>query len=105
MLRLDFYVQHLVRQNAREVHLASGEPVRFRFTEGAERASNVAIDHAQVVQLVQEAAPPASIDELRRTRKTSFQHAASAGVLVRVEVDAARSNEWRVVVKHESEGA
>ena len=62
MLRLDFYVQHLIRQNASEVLLASGEPVRFRFPDG-DRASNVPFDHAQVVQLVQEAAPPAAIDE------------------------------------------
>ncbi|AKF07816.1 PilT/PilU family type 4a pilus ATPase [Sandaracinus amylolyticus] len=103
MLRLDFYVQHLVRHNAREVMLASGEPVRFRFAEG-ERASNTAIEHAQVVQLVQEAAPPASIDELRRTRRTSFQHAATGGILVRVEVDAAQAAEWRVVVRPEDDG-
>ena len=45
MLRLDFYVQHLIRQNASEVLLASGEPVRFRFPDG-DRASNVPIDHA-----------------------------------------------------------
>ncbi|UJR79578.1 type IV pilus twitching motility protein PilT [Sandaracinus amylolyticus] len=103
MLRLDFYVQHLVRHNAREVMLASGEPVRFRFAEG-DRASNTAIEHAQVVQLVQEAAPPTSIDELRRTRKTSFQHAAIGGILVRVEVDAAQAAEWRVVVRPENDG-
>ena len=100
MLRLDFYVQHLIRQNASEVLLASGEPVRFRFPDG-DRASNVPIDHAQVVQLVQEAAPPAAIDELRRTRKTSFQHASSAGILVRVEVDAVRGTEWRVAVRQD----
>src|SRR5687768_17538516 len=103
MLRLDFYVQHLVRQNATAVHLASGEPVRFRYPDG-DRASNVAIEHAQVVQLVQEAAPGTAMDELRRTRRTSFQHAAVGGVLVRVEVDAARGTEWRVAVRPESDG-
>jgi twitching motility protein PilT len=103
MLRLDFYVQHLVRHNAREVHLASGEPVRFRFPDG-DRASNTPIDHAQLVQLVQEVAPPASLDELRRTRRTSFPHAAVGGVLVRVEVDASRGTEWQVAVRPESDG-
>jgi twitching motility protein PilT len=102
VLRLDFYVQHLVRQNAREVHLASGEPVRFRFADG-DRASNQSIDHAAVAQLVQEAAPPSAIDDLRRTRRASFQHASAAGVLVRVDIEAARANEWRVIVKAEND--
>ncbi|MFO0682964.1 MAG: type IV pilus twitching motility protein PilT [Sandaracinus sp.] len=99
MLRLDFYVQHLVRQGAAELMLASGEPVRFRFGDGETRQSNAPIDHAQVVQLVQEAAPPASVDELRRTRTTTFPHVTEAGVRVDVQVDASGPQQWRVGVK------
>ena len=100
MFRIDFYVQHLIRKSARAVLLTSGTPVRFRFDDD-DRASNASIDHAQIVQLVQEAAPPASIDELRRTRRTSFQHAA-AGALVRVEVDATRGDAWEALVNQPS---
>ncbi|MCU0673891.1 MAG: hypothetical protein MUE69_13980 [Myxococcota bacterium] len=57
MLRIDFYVQHLVRHGATGIELVSGNPVKFHFPTG-ERLSNKPIDHAQVAQLVQEAAPP-----------------------------------------------
>ncbi len=99
MLRLDFYVQHLVRQSAAELMLASSEPVRFKFGDGEVRQSNTPIDHAQVVQLVQEAAPPASVDELRRTRTTTFAHVTDAGVRVDVQVDASGAQQWRVSVR------
>jgi twitching motility protein PilT len=98
MLRLDFYVQHLVRQNARGLGLGSNEPVRFKFADGTERASNQPIDHAQVVQLVQEAAPPAAIDELRRNRSTTFTHVTDGGVVVTVEITTPKPQEWRVNV-------
>ena len=98
MLRLDFYVQHLVRQNARGLGLGSNEPVRFRFADGTERASNQPIDHATLVQLVQEAAPPAAIDELRRTRATTFTHVTDGGVVVTVEITTPKPQEWRVNV-------
>src|SRR5687767_6872325 len=75
----------------------------FRFDEG-DRASSAMIDHAQLVQLVQEAVPFASIDELWRTRKTAFQHAAAAGVLVRVLVDAVRGTEWSIIVRPDGDG-
>ena len=98
MLRLDFYVQHLVRQNARELALASNEVVRFKFADGTDRASAQPIDHMQVVQLVQEAAPPAAADELRRVRAASFTHVTDGGVVVNVEVSSPSPNSWRVRV-------
>jgi twitching motility protein PilT len=98
MLRLDFYVQHLIRQNARELELGSNEPVRFKFADGTDRASAQPIDHLQVVQLVQEAAPPAASDELRRTRTASFTHVTEAGVVVNVEVSAPSPQSYRVRV-------
>ncbi len=100
MLRLDFYVQHLLRQNAKEVLLSSGQPVRFRFADG-ERASSASIEHAQIVQLVQEAAPASTIEELRRVRRVSFQHTTANGIKVHVDVDASKGTEWRIGVRPE----
>jgi twitching motility protein PilT len=105
MLRLDFYVQHLVRQAAAELQLASNEPVRFKFPDGETRQSNAPLDHAQILQLVQEAAPPASSDELRRTRATKFMHVTEAGVKVDVAIEAAGPQSYRVVVKPAEEAA
>ena len=98
MLRLDFYVQHMIRQNARELALASNEVVSFRFPDGTDRKSAQPIDHMQVVQLVQEAAPPAAADELRRTRACSFTHVTDGGVVVNVEVATPSPQAWRVHV-------
>jgi twitching motility protein PilT len=98
MLRLDFYVQHLVRQNAASVHLTSNSPVRFSFSDGEDRLSNAPIDHPTVVQLVQEVAPPPNVDELRRSRRTRFAHVSEGGVRVDVEVDASKPQEWSVHV-------
>ena len=99
MLRLDFYVQHLVRQTAQELQIGSNEPVRFKFPDGETRQSNAPIDHAQVVQLVQEAAPPAAHDELRRTRSAKFLHITEGGVRVDVLVEAPKAQEWTVTVR------
>ena len=34
MRRLDFYVEHMLKQNAQGVVMRSGEPVEFRFGPG-----------------------------------------------------------------------
>jgi twitching motility protein PilT len=96
MKRIDFYVQHLVRQNATEVVLSSGQAVLFRFGTN-ERRSNTAIEHAQVVQLVQECAPASSIDALRRGNETSFDHLAGS-TPVRVRVRALGAGAWEVTI-------
>src|SRR5688572_23364806 len=98
MLKLDFYIQHLVRENASEIRLSSGAPVRFRFDDG-ERASAKATEHAQVRAIVEEAAPPAAADALARGRSASFQHASEAGVLVSVDISVAGPDAWNVVVR------
>ncbi len=99
MLRLDFYVQHLVRQNANGLVLTSNEPVRFRFSDGTERASAQPIAHETLVQLVEEVTPPAAADELRRARMTSFTHVTDGGAVVDVEVKMITPASWRVTVK------
>ncbi len=95
MKRIDFYVQHLVRHNAREIVLGSGQPVLFRLPQG-ERKSNAPIDHAQLTHLVQESAPPTTIDELRRNGRSSFEHASENGINVRVSVHARGPRDWQV---------
>ncbi len=94
MVRLDFYVQHLVRHNASAVELASGERVVFRFPEGT-RQSNKAIDHAQLVQVVQEVAPEGGLEQLRQAGTISFRH-TGGGARVRVTVQVVAPGAWHV---------
>ncbi len=97
MKRIDFYVQHLLRHNAKEVVLSSGHPVLFRFPTG-ERKSNTPIDHAQVAQLVQEAAPPDAVSELRTRGNTSFDYTAENGTGVLVNIKASGPRQWEVTL-------
>jgi len=94
MLRIDFYVQHLVRHNADAVILGSGTPVKFAFPTG-ERQSKQAIDHAQIQEMVREAAPPRAISELEGTGRTRFQHQGQ-GLEVTVHVEARNAQTWNV---------
>ncbi|MEM9194886.1 MAG: type IV pilus twitching motility protein PilT [Myxococcota bacterium] len=94
MRRIDFYVQHLVRHNAQEIELCSGKPVRFVFASG-DKTSSSPIEHAQISQLVQEAAPVTAMEALRRDGVVSFKDAA-AGVKVLVTVEASSKSDWRV---------
>jgi twitching motility protein PilT len=96
MRRIDFYVQHLVRHNAREVELRSGQPVRFGFP-GGDRTSNSAIEHPQIAQLVQEAAPLTAMEALRREGAATFEH-SGGGVTVEVQVRVQSGNDWRVLL-------
>ncbi len=95
MLRIDFYVQHLVRHNALGIELASDAPVTFRFATG-DRKSSKAIDHAQLVHLVEEAAPAGVLESVRRSQRAKFVHRSSAGLDVRVEVEPAHGDNWTV---------
>ena len=104
MLRIDFYVQHLVRHGATGIELVSGNPVKFHFPTG-ERLSNKPIDHAQVAQLVQEAAPPRALEALRATGKTQFVHDSAAGMTVLVQLDAVSAGIWRVQISPSPEQA
>ena len=97
MKRIDFYVQHLLRHNAREVVLSSGQAVLFRFPTG-ERSSNTPIDHQQVAQLVQEAAPPDAVSQLRTTGKATFGYTAENGTEVVVAIKANGPRLWAVTL-------
>ena len=94
MLRIDFYVQHLVRHQADAVILSSGTPVKFAFPTG-ERQSKQPIDHAQIEQLVQEAAPPRAMTEVKSAGRTRFQH-QGPGIEVTVSIEAKSASVWDV---------
>ena len=95
MLRIDFYVQHLVRHNALGIELQSGEKVRFELPDG-ERHSNKPIEHAQIAQLVQEAAPPGVLDTLRQDGLARFFHRSEAGMNVDIQLTALTPGSWTV---------
>jgi twitching motility protein PilT len=97
MLRIDFYVQNLVRHGAQGIELTSGEPVLFQLPSG-DRRSNKPIEHAQLAQLVREAAPSDAFDQLRRDGRTTFRHASEAGSDVDVTVEVTSPGAWRVAL-------
>ena len=97
MLRIDFYVQHLVRHNATGIELRSGNPVKFAFPTG-ERTSNATVDHGQVTRLVQEVASKEVIERLRSSGEATFVHESEAGVAVEVKVCTAEG-QWTVALR------
>lgn len=98
MLRIDFYVQHLVRHNALGIELVSGKTVRFEL-QGGERNSSKPIEHAQIAQLVQEAAPGGTLEDLRATGFARFVHKSEAGADVDVQVTALSPGMWTVRIE------
>ncbi len=94
MKRIDFYVQHLIRVQATGVELTSGRPVKFLFPDGPKESSKP-IEHAQIAQLVQEAAPSAVLQAMRSTGRGEFFH-QSQGLDVRVQVAASSPGTWTV---------
>ncbi len=94
MLRIDFYVQHLVRHQADAVVLSSNQPVRFSFATG-DRQSKSPVEHAQIVQLIEESAPPRVLDQLRSEGRARFGH-SGAGMDVTVDVASRGSSDWTV---------
>lgn len=87
MLRIDFYVQHLVKHQAKGIELVSGRPVTFQFADG-DRHSNKPIGHPQIAQLVQEAAPASALEDLRSRGAAEFIHKSGSGMDVKVELRA-----------------
>ncbi len=93
MMRIDFYVQHLIKHDAKAIEIESGQPVRFVF-EAGDRQSSKAIEHAQLSQLVQEAAPNKVLDELRQSGRAVFTHNSDAGMVVDVSLRTKRPGVW-----------
>jgi twitching motility protein PilT len=96
MIRLDFYVQQLVRHQAEAVELSSGKPVRFSFAKG-DKQSKSPLEHAQLVEIVKEAAPGRVMEQLERDKRARFSHGSSEGE-VTVEVTVHGGSEWTVRV-------
>jgi twitching motility protein PilT len=96
MRRIDFYIQHLLRHNAHEVELRSGKPVRFGFPAG-DRMSSTPIQHDQIAQLVQEAAPLAAMATFRREGKMTFEY-SGVGMLCTVRVESREPTSWQVLL-------
>ncbi len=104
MLRIDFYVQHLVRHGATGIELVSGAAVKFLFPTG-ERLSNKPIEHGQIAQLVQEAAPPRALEALRLSGSAQFVHNSEAGMSVLVRLDAPSPGVWKVAITPSQEAS
>ncbi len=95
MKRLAVYVQHLTKYEAQSLVITSGAPVTARFASG-DRASNQPIEHAQIVAMVQEAAPPEVLGDLRAGRPTRFEF-DETGTPVTVEVTP-NGNVWKLTI-------
>ena len=98
MRRLDFYVQHMLKQSAQGIAMRSGDPVEFRFSNGKVRRSNQPISHKQVIQLVREVAPPELADALRRNGTVKFTSETTDGATVYIAVDGSDPENWHVLV-------
>ena len=105
MRRLDFYVQHMLRQSAVGILMVSGDPVEFRFANRKTRRSNQPISHKQVIQLVREVAPADTSEALRRNGRARFTTETAEGGLVHVNVDGSQSERWRVMIGTSAEAA
>ncbi|MEI8256378.1 MAG: ATPase, T2SS/T4P/T4SS family, partial [Deltaproteobacteria bacterium] len=95
MKRLAVYVQHLTKYNGQALTLSSGAPVSVRFATG-DRASTQSVEHAQIVAMIQEAAPPVALADIRGGRPGRFTFDED-GAPVMVEVTPSGST-WRVVI-------
>ncbi|MCA9583603.1 MAG: hypothetical protein KC416_17510, partial [Myxococcales bacterium] len=97
MLRIDFYAQHLVKNNAQAILLVSNQPATFQFAAGP-RKSNSPVAHEQLVQLIQEVAPPEAIEQLRNGATCQFIHSLE-GQPVTVAVRPANATTWQVQLR------
>jgi twitching motility protein PilT len=97
MLRIDFYVQQLMKHQANGVRLVSEMPVTFHFDAG-DRQSNKPIDHDLIVEMVREATPPQALQELQSQGRCAFVHDSEAGMRVQVEVRTAGPTAWALLI-------
>ncbi len=99
MRRLDFYVQHMIKQSAQGIVMRSGDPVEFRFGPGKVRRSNQAITHKQILQLLREVAPHELAEQLRATGSARFHVKGQAGAdTIYISVLAQAPEVFRVVI-------
>ncbi len=104
MPRIDAYLQHLIRYNAREVRLTSGQPAVFRFPTG-DRNTNAPVDHGSLALLVQEIAPRNALMTLSRVGSAQFEYKGENGLSAVVNVEAGGPGHWIVRLVPAGEGA
>lgn len=99
MRRLDFYVQHMIKQSAQGIVMRSGDPVEFRFGPGKIRRSNQPITHKQILQLLREVAPPEVGEQIRLRGAARFSVKGQPGAdPIYLAVTATSAECFRVVI-------
>jgi twitching motility protein PilT len=95
MKQIDKLVGHLLRFQAESLTASSNAPVVVR-VGGAERTSNQTIEHAAVMVMAQEVAPPQCQQDLRAGRPVRFVYESTQGA-VAVEVTPSPTA-WRITL-------
>ncbi|HMR78103.1 MAG TPA: type IV pilus twitching motility protein PilT [Polyangiaceae bacterium] len=95
-MRIDAYIQHLIRHGAEAMELESNQPAKFRFQSG-ERLSSTRVEHKEVVFVVKEAADEAALQGLARSRQATFLHDLD-GLSFRLTVQVVSNDCWRLSV-------
>ena len=83
MKMVDYYAQYLFEHRASAIHFVSDQPVRFSLAAG-EQTTDQPLAHAQLAQLVEEAADLEKLDELAIMGCTVFEHQAEGLPKVRM---------------------
>lgn len=103
--RLDAFVDHLIKHDARELVLEGGKAALFRF-RGGDRAANAVISQPQLEAIVAEIAPDSVVEALRDGDPADFVHTSGSGATVKIEVVAIGGGIWRASLKpHVAEAA
>ncbi len=96
--RLDAFVDHLIKHDARELVLEGGKAALFRF-RGGDRAANAVIAQAQLEAILAGIAPVDVAASLRAGDPVEFVHTSGSGAALRLEVVALDGGTWRISVK------
>ncbi len=96
--RLDAFVDHLIKHDARELVLEGGKAALFRF-RGGDRAANAVIAQAQLEAILAEIAPVDVAASLRAGDPVEFLHTSGSGATVKLEVAALDGGAWRISLK------
>ena len=95
-MRIDAYVEHLIRHAATELELSSNRPAKFQFSTG-ERLSSSSVSHKELVFIIREIASEQGIEELQSRGRVELVHDAD-GMPVHMVVEVAGSQDWTIRV-------
>ena len=96
MAKIDYYAKSLIRFQAREMILQSNANVQLRFATG-DRFANQQLTHANLVEIIEEIAPPQAMAEVSTGGRAMFRYASEHGELV-VSVEPSGRDAWRVSI-------